>query len=84
MPSTMKCPLKRDYLFFWGLELIDSDNGWCPYFSLEDAHRLDDVRLALRAGGLRSASQIGRIFSLKPIAVQLLFPKNYLEAICQK
>ena len=30
------------------VELIDTEAGWTPYLSLEDAYKLDDVRAALR------------------------------------
>ena len=26
------------------VEVIDTDDGWSPYLSLEDAYKLDDVR----------------------------------------
>jgi hypothetical protein len=48
--------------------LIVTDEGWSPYLSVEDAYKLDDVRQALRAGDLKMASKIGRIFKLTPIA----------------
>lgn len=32
------------------IELIDADEGWSPYLSLDDAQKLDDVRNALRRG----------------------------------
>jgi hypothetical protein len=32
------------------VELLDTDEGWSPYLSLEDAYKLDDVRDALRRG----------------------------------
>lgn len=51
------------------VELIDTDDGWSPYLSLEDAQRLDDVRDALRRGDLRTASRYARVFTLTPIAV---------------
>ena len=31
------------------VELIDTDEGWSPYLSLDDANKLDDVRMALEA-----------------------------------
>jgi len=34
------------------VELIDSGESWSPYLSLEDAYKLDDVRVALRFGDL--------------------------------
>ena len=51
------------------VELIDSDTGWSPYLSLDDAYRLDDVREALRRGDLKSASNLARVFTLTPVAV---------------
>ena len=30
------------------VELIEDDTGWSPYLSVEDAKKLDAVRLALR------------------------------------
>ncbi|MBN2029443.1 hypothetical protein JW824_04295 [bacterium] len=51
------------------VELIENEEGWAPYISVEDAHKLDDVRDALRRGDIRKASQIGRIFKLTPVAV---------------
>jgi len=50
------------------VELIDSDSGWSPYLSLEDAYKIDDVRDALRRGDLKAASGLARIFTLTPVA----------------
>ena len=33
-----------DYVAEVDVELIDTDEGWSPYLSLEDAYRLDEVR----------------------------------------
>lgn len=51
------------------VELIDTDEGWPPYLSLEDAERLDDVREALRRRDIKAAGRFARIFSLTPMAV---------------
>lgn len=51
------------------IELIDSDEGWSPYLSLDDAYKLDDVRMALRKGDLKAASRLARVFNLVPVAV---------------
>ena len=50
------------------VELIESQDEWAPYLSLEDAQKLDEVRTALRRGDLQRASQIARIFKLTPVA----------------
>jgi len=51
------------------VELLDTDEGWSPYLSLEDAYKLDDVRDALRRGEIKRAAQIARIFTLTPVTV---------------
>ena len=38
------------------VELIQEDEGWSPYLSLEDAYRLDDIREALRNDDTNTAS----------------------------
>ena len=45
------------------IELIDTDEGWSPYLSLDDAQKLDDVREALRRGDLKAASRLARVFT---------------------
>ena len=50
------------------VELIEAQDGWAPYLSLEDAQKLDEVRTALRRGDLQRASQMARIFKLTPVA----------------
>jgi hypothetical protein len=51
------------------IQMIESDAGWSPYLSLEDAQKLDEVREALRAGDLKRASQLSRVYQLTPVAV---------------
>ena len=51
------------------VELIDSDTGWSPYLSLEDAYRLDDVRDSLRRGNVKAACRLARVYTLTPVAV---------------
>ena len=51
------------------IELIDTDEGWSPYLSLDDALKLDDVRDALRRGDVKAASRLANVFTLTPVAV---------------
>jgi len=51
------------------VDLIETESGWSPYLSIEDADKLDDVREALRRGDVKTASLHGRVYELKPIAV---------------
>ncbi len=50
------------------VELIEAGDDWSPYLSLDDAHKLDDVREALRRGDILAASRLARVFSLTPIS----------------
>ena len=49
------------------IELLDAEEGWAPYLSLEDAQKLDEVRQALRRQDLKAASRLARVFSLTPV-----------------
>jgi len=51
------------------VSLIETEEGWSPYLSLEDAYKLDDVRDALRRGDIRRASQLSRVYTLTPVAL---------------
>jgi hypothetical protein len=52
------------------VELLEDETGWSPYLSPEEACKLDDVRAALRRGDLKSASNLARVFELRPVASQ--------------
>ena len=51
------------------IELFDTDQGWSPYLSLDDAQKLDDVREALREGDVKAASRLATVYALTPVAV---------------
>ena len=50
------------------VELLENEDEWSPYLSLDDAYKLDDIRDALRRGDVKSAARHGRVFTLTPIA----------------
>jgi hypothetical protein len=50
------------------VELIEAEEGWSPYLSLEDAERLDAVREALRRGDVGAASRLARVYHLTPVS----------------
>jgi hypothetical protein len=50
------------------IELIEEEGGWSPYLSLDDARKLEAVRLALRESNIAEASKYGRVFELMPIS----------------
>ena len=50
------------------VRLVEGQDGWAPYLSLEDAYKLDEVRDALRAGDVKRASQLAsRLYRLMPV-----------------
>lgn len=49
------------------VELLETEGGWSPYLSVDDAKKLDRVRDALRKQDLKSAAKFGRVFRLVPI-----------------
>ena len=67
---TNKLIHEGDYVAEVEVELIDEgDTGWSPYLSLEEAHKLDRIRAALREGDMKTATQMARIYRLTPVAV---------------
>lgn len=48
--------------------LIETDSEWSPYFSLDDAEKLNAVRLALRRGDIKGAALLAHVYELKPVA----------------
>jgi len=52
------------------VELIEEEGGWSPYLSLEEARKLDSVRLALRRGDIVEAAKYGRVYELMPVAAK--------------
>jgi hypothetical protein len=52
------------------VDCVESETGWSPYMSLDDAQKLDEVREALRAGDLKKASRLARVFQLTPLDVR--------------
>lgn len=52
------------------IELHYSDESWSPTMSLDDAKKLEAVRLALQRGDIAEASKYGRVFELTPVAAK--------------
>jgi hypothetical protein len=66
------------------VDLIETDEGWSPYLSLEDAYKIDDVRHALRTGDVQAAMKLARVFALTPVSTPIpaeskLLPSDALE-----
>ena len=50
------------------VQLINTDKGWSPYISMDDAMKLDAVREALREEDLARAKKLAKIYLLLPVA----------------
>lgn len=51
------------------VQLIEVDDDWSPYLSVDDACKLDDVRSALARGDINAAAHKARVYTLQPIAI---------------
>jgi hypothetical protein len=51
------------------IDIIDTNDGWSPYVSLDDALKLDDVREALKKADIASASRNSRVYELSRVKV---------------
>jgi len=49
------------------VELIQSDDAWAPYMSVEETWKLDDVSIALRRGDITGATKLARVYRLTPV-----------------
>ena len=52
------------------IELHYSDDSWSPTMSLDDARKLEAVRLALQRGDIAEAAKYGRVYELTPVAAK--------------
>ena len=52
------------------VELVYDEESWSPTMSLDDARKLDTVRLALQRGDIAEAAKHGRVFELKPVTAE--------------
>lgn len=55
------------YLAEVEVTLIESDDPWAPYLSVDDARKLDEVRLALRREALSEAARLADVYRLTPV-----------------
>jgi len=65
----VKIVREGNYVAEVSVELIETNESWSPYLSLEDAQKLDDIRESLRRGDLKSAAKKAKVFILKPAVV---------------
>ena len=66
--STKRLVREGEFVAEVEVTLVEAEDGWTPYLSLEDAYKLDDVRDALRAGDVRRAFRLAdRVYRLTPV-----------------
>ena len=68
--KTIKLIKEGQYIAEVEVTLIEEDHEWSPFLSAADVRKLDAVRLALRRGDLKAASQLARVYELKPVAAE--------------
>jgi hypothetical protein len=66
--STKKLVREGEFVAEVNVNLVETEGGWAPYLSVDDAYKLDDVRDALRAGDVKRASRLAtRVYRLTPV-----------------
>lgn len=66
--STKRLVREGDFVAEVDVNLVEAEDGWTPYLSLDDAYKLDDVRDALRAGDVKRAARLAnRVYRLTPV-----------------
>ena len=65
---TKKLIHEGDYVAEVDVQLEVTDDPWAPYLSLDEAKKLDQVRLALRRGDVQDAARQARVFKLTPVS----------------
>jgi len=66
--STRKLVREGEFVAEVDVNLLEAEDGWAPYLSVDDAYKLDDVRDALRAGDVKRASRLAnRVYRLTPV-----------------
>ena len=65
--QTQKLVREGTYIAEVEVTLIDTGHEWSPYISAADTRKLDEVKLALRDGDLRTAAKLAKIYELKPV-----------------
>jgi hypothetical protein len=50
------------------VDLLYDDDSWSPAMSLDNAQKLETVRLTLQRGDIATAAKHGRVFELLPIS----------------
>ena len=59
---------EKEYAAEVTVDLVETPDAWGPHLSLEDAEKLDAVRVALREGDLATAQKYGHVYRLTPVS----------------
>jgi len=66
--KTVKMVHEGDYAAEITVELIEDETGWSPYLEPEEARKIDEVRRALAAGGVKTAARYATVYRLETVA----------------
>jgi hypothetical protein len=70
MKSTLKLVREGDLVAEVSVLPLDDAGSWSPVLSVDDANKLDEVRMALRTGDLRLAAHLAQhVYRLIPLAL---------------
>ncbi|MGI0479348.1 hypothetical protein ACN4EE_01015 [Geminocystis sp. CENA526] len=58
-----------EYIAEIEITLTYTEEDWFPYLSLQEAEKLDNLRLALQNNDLKTATQLARIYRLTPVTL---------------
>ena len=70
MTPTTEIVREGRYVAEVDVTLIETEGGWSPYLSLDDAEKLEAVSLALKRGDLAAAQKVGRVYEMVPVAAE--------------
>ena len=65
--KTVELIREGEYLAEVDVELRDDAGEWSPAYSLEDARKLEAVRMALRREDIVAAARLARVFVVRPV-----------------
>ncbi|MET0087140.1 MAG: hypothetical protein ABW082_11710 [Sedimenticola sp.] len=66
--KTTKMVREDDYAAEVEVKLIEDKTEWSPCFASEEAEKLDQLRRALAAGDLETATSMAQVYKLHPIS----------------
>jgi hypothetical protein len=66
--KTVKMIHEGDYAAEIEIKLFEDETGWSPYLAAGEAEKLDQLRRALAAEDLKTATSMAKVFKLETVA----------------